>query len=246
MNKEFTFKDLDMEGMQTLEAVSAAPAFNEWMYRTTSQNLKGKILEIGSGIGNISAFYLNEHRRIYLSDIRDNYCEYLRQHFSDQPTLEGVLNLDLTHPDFDTVYASHLGSFDGVFALNVVEHIKDDDLAIANCYKLLRKGGRLVILVPAFQFLYNGFDRSLEHYRRYTTTSLKGIFTKNQFQIKRSQYFNLAGIAGWFVSGNLLGNKVLPTGQMKLYNSLVPLFKLADRITFNQLGLSVIVEGEKG
>lgn len=245
MNKAFSFKEMDTEGMQTLEAVSAAPAFNEWMYRVTSARLKGKILEIGSGIGNISAFYLREHRRIVLSDIRENYCDYLRSTFADQPTLEGVLQIDLTHPAFDEAYASLLGSFDGVFALNVVEHIKDDSLAIANCHKLLCPGGRLVILVPAYPFLYNGFDRALEHYRRYTKTSLRSLFTQNGFTLSRAHYFNLAGIAGWFVSGNLLGNTILPTGQMKLYNALVPLFKLIDRLVFRSVGLSVVVEGIK-
>ena len=49
--------------------------------------------------------------------------------------------MDLVHPEFDIIYADKLNSFDGLFALNVVEHIEDDTLAIANCKKLLKKGG---------------------------------------------------------------------------------------------------------
>jgi 2-polyprenyl-3-methyl-5-hydroxy-6-metoxy-1,4-benzoquinol methylase len=49
----------------------------------------------------------------------------------------------------------------------VVEHIKDDRLAIANCKKLLKKNGHLIILVPAYRYLYNEFDKELEYYRRY-------------------------------------------------------------------------------
>ncbi len=245
MNNTFVFKELDIEGMATLEAISNAPLFNEWMYKVTSRRLKGRILEIGSGIGNISEQYLNDGRNLMLSDIRDNYCQYLRQKFEDEPTCEGVRELDLVHPNFEQEYCDLLGSFDGVFALNVVEHIEDDFLAIANAKKLLRKGGRLLILVPAYQALFNEFDQSLEHYRRYTEGSLKALFKKNNFQIVHNQYFNFAAIAGWWFSGNVLKKKTIPVGQMRIYNMLVPIFRIIDKIILNKVGISVIVEGIK-
>jgi SAM-dependent methyltransferase len=241
----FVFKEIDIEGQLTLEAIAEADKFNQWMYQVTSQRLSGRILEIGSGIGNISQYYLTDNRRIMLSDIRDNYCAYLDKKFSELPHCEGVRLINLVHPDFDATYYDLLNSFDGVFALNVVEHIQDDVLAIANAKKLLKKGGRLVILVPAYQSLYNNFDRALEHYRRYTEGSLKDIFKKNNLQIVHSQYFNLAAIAGWWFSGSILKKEIIPGGQMKLYNALVPIFKILDKMAFNKIGLSVIVEGIK-
>lgn len=243
--KDFAYKEYDLEGMETLEAIAGANRFNEWMYQTTSRRLTGNIIEIGSGIGNISAFFVRDQRNIHLSDIRDNYCTFLRDKFADEKSVQGISKIDLVHPEFEKVYADLLESFDGLFALNVVEHIKDDKLAIANCKKLLRPGGRMVILVPAYQTLYNTFDVALEHYRRYNKASLKKLFTANQLDIQHSQYFNLAGILGWFVSGNILRKKVIPTGQMKFYNMLVPIFQIADKVIFNQMGLSVIVEGLK-
>lgn len=243
--KDFAYKEYDLEGMETLEAIAGAKRFNEWMYHTTSRNLKGNIIEIGSGIGNISSFFIRDQRDIHLSDIRDNYCAFLKDKFAENKEVRGISKMDLVHPEFEKVYADLLGSFDGLFALNVVEHIKEDTLAIANCKKLLKPGGRMVILVPAYQMLYNTFDEALEHYRRYNKPSLKKLFTDNQLNIQHSQYFNMAGILGWFVSGNILRKKVIPTGQMKFYNMLVPIFQIADKVTFNQVGLSVIVEGVK-
>ncbi|MDZ7877615.1 MAG: methyltransferase [Saprospiraceae bacterium] len=241
----FTFKELDTEGQATLEAIAAAPRFNEWMYTVTSRRLTGRILEIGSGIGNISEQFLRDGRSLMLSDIRENYCEHLEQNFSHQPTCLGVRRIDLVHPEFSTEYIDLLGSFDGIFALNVVEHIANDGLAIHNARLLLREGGRLVILVPAFQALYNGFDRALEHYRRYTEGGLREVFEKEKLTIVHSQYFNLAAIAGWWFSGNILKKETIPTGQMKLYNALVPIFKMIDKLIFNRVGISVIVEGLK-
>ena len=244
-NKDFIFKELDEEGMSTLEAIAGAPAFNEWMYKTTSPNLSGKILEIGSGIGNISEFYLRDGRQIMVSDIRDNYCDFLKGKYGSNPHFGGVRNIDLVHPDFDSQYADLLETFDGLFALNVVEHIKDDQQALINAKKLLKKGGNITILVPAYQFLFNQFDEALEHYRRYNRSQMENLFKAAGLEITGSQYFNLAGIAGWFVSGQILKKKVIPGGQMNLYNALVPIFKIVDKVTFNHAGLSVIVFGKK-
>ncbi len=244
-DKSFKFKELDEEGMGSLEAISSAPQFNEWMYQTISKNFKGQTLEIGSGIGNISEHFIKRDKKIMLTDIRKNYCNYLRREWSKNDSVLGVEEVDIVDPDFDTKYQHHLEKYDAVFALNVVEHIKDDALAIKNCKKLLKQGGRLVILVPAYQFLYNEFDKALEHYKRYNRKELLDLFHQADFQIERSLYFNFIGIFGWYVSGNILKKKVIPTGQMKLYNSLVPIFKIIDKVLLNKIGLSVIVEGVK-
>jgi len=54
--------------------------------------------------------------------------------------------------------------FASVYALNILEHIAEDREALENCYKLIRKGGNLVILVPAYKFIYNRLDEALAHY----------------------------------------------------------------------------------
>jgi 2-polyprenyl-3-methyl-5-hydroxy-6-metoxy-1,4-benzoquinol methylase len=243
--QDYDFKELDLEGMETLEAIAAAPRLNQWMYETISKRLTGRTLEIGSGIGNISEQFIKADHPILLTDIRDNYCDYLRKKFGGQAAVLGVEKMDIVDPDFDTRFAEYIGTFDSLFALNVVEHIKDDSLAIRNCKKLLKPGGRMVILVPAYQALFNGFDKALEHYRRYNKKSLKALFQQAGMDITHSQYFNLIGIAGWYVSGNILKKKVIPTGQMKVYNALVPIFRVIDKIALNNIGLSVIVEGVK-
>ncbi len=243
--KSFKFKELDEEGMGTLEAISAAPNFNRWMYETISKNFEGNVLEIGSGIGNISSEFIKDGRNIFLTDIRQNYCNYLRREFGKNEHVLGIGEMDIVHPEFDTIFADKLGTFDGIFALNVVEHIKEDQLAIINCKKLLKPGGRMVILVPAYQMLYNQFDVALEHYKRYNRKELKALFDGADMKITRSQYFNFAGILGWVVSGSILKKEVIPTGQMKLYNALVPIFRIVDKVLGNNIGLSVIVEGVK-
>lgn len=245
MSKEFNFKPIDTEGMETLEVVADAQHFNSWMYKTILPYCHGNILEIGSGIGNISEQFLKDNHRISLTDLRENYCQILRDKFKAYINLESVHQLDIIDPDFDTKHADKFETYDSIYALNIVEHVKDDAQAIANCKKLLKPGGNLVILVPAYQKLYNGFDKELEHYRRYTQKTLDKLFTDNNLKIAHRQYYNFVGIFGWWFSGNILGKKTIPEGQMKIYNSLVPIIKLIDKIVVNKAGLSVITVGAK-
>ena len=147
--------------------------------------------------------------------------------------------------DFVNTYAEYKDTFDTVFALNVVEHIKDDSQALKNCRFLLKKGGNLIILVPAYQCLYNNFDVELGHYRRYSKNTLRSLFYTSNFNIIHTQYFNLMGIAGWFLSGKILGKKSIPEGQMGLYNTLVPIIRILDKVTLQRMGLSVIMVGRK-
>jgi SAM-dependent methyltransferase len=239
---QFEYKEIDPEGWETLDVIAEADKFNEWMYQTIRPFCSGKILEIGSGIGNISQFFVDANADITLSDIRVAYCNELKKKF---PAARDVLQLDLTHPTFDAEYAAHLQQYDSVFALNVVEHIGDDALAIRNCHKLLKEGGKLIILVPAYQALYNRFDRELEHFRRYTKKELNRKLVNAGLHIGHSQYFNFMGIPGWYISGKLQKNKTIPKNQMSLYNKLVPVFKLVDKFLFNSAGLSVIGVGVK-
>ncbi|MCX2837482.1 methyltransferase domain-containing protein [Salinimicrobium sp. MT39] len=235
----------DKTGKDTLQIISEANGFNNWMFQTILPFTKGKILEIGSGLGNISNFFLQTEREIMLTDLRKEYCELLEVQFNSKINLLGIDQVDLVHPEFDYVYKEYLGKFDTVFSLNVIEHIENDHLAIGNCKKLLNKNGHLIILVPSYQKLYNKFDKELGHYRRYTLENLSELFLENNFEILHKQYFNVMGIVGWYFSGSILKNKSIPSSQMKLYEKLVPAWKMLDKIVKNRVGLSSIVVGRK-
>jgi 2-polyprenyl-3-methyl-5-hydroxy-6-metoxy-1,4-benzoquinol methylase len=234
---QFEYKDLDEEGLSVLDVISSADSFNRWMYETIVPFCPGTILEIGSGIGNISQFFIKENKSIFVSDIRLNYRNFIKNKFD----LDGkrVIDIDIADVNFQNKYSDLLGKFDSVFCLNVVEHIEDDNISIANMMQLLKTGGKLTVLVPAYHWLYNGLDVTLNHYRRYNKKSLVKLMSKHGV-VFDSFYFNAIGILGWFVSGKLFKNKTILQGEMKLYNSFVPLFKLVDRILFRKIGLSVV------
>lgn len=243
--KEFVYKEKDNNGIETLKTISTAAHFNNWMYQTIKPFLKGNILEIGSGIGNITQYVLDDKYNTTASDLRTDYCTILGNRFAGNAFLQGVKNIDIVHPDFEQKHSDLLNTFDSIFALNIIEHVENDVLAIENCKKLLKENGNLIILVPAYAVLYNGFDTELKHYRRYTKSNLQQLLQKADFTIVSSQYFNLAGIAGWWFTGSLLRRKLIPVVQMKIFDLMVPIFKLADWLVMNKMGLSVIAIGTK-
>ena len=234
----------DEVGFSTLLNIRDVDQFNQWMFESIRPYIRGRTLEVGSGIGNISAMCVRSHLPLSLSDYSKEYSRFLQKRFASEPLIEGVYQIDLTDPDFETTWSHLFGSFDTVFALNVIEHIEDDQLAVANCHKLLAPGGYLIVLMPAYPGLYNGFDKGLGHCRRYTRQTIRLLFSP-RFEVVKTWYFNLAGIFGWFFFGTVLRGKNITKGQMNIYNRLVGLFRIVDKLTFRRIGLSVIGVGKK-
>jgi 2-polyprenyl-3-methyl-5-hydroxy-6-metoxy-1,4-benzoquinol methylase len=234
-------KSADWTGGETLEAFAHAERFNRWMFDAIAVHCRGKILEIGSGIGNLSIHLLEKASLLTVSDMNENYCSVLQQRLGHNKQVEGVYRIDLSATNFEEQYASLMGKYDTVVALNVIEHIKDDRTAIRNCKKLLTENGRLVILVPAFQWLYNSLDRELRHFRRYSKKTLSAVVTGQGFVISSLRYFNSPGIPGWWLSGTLFRKKIISRSQLSVYNSLVPLFRIFDKLTSRIAGLSLII-----
>lgn len=234
----------DPTGFHTLDIISRATAFNRWMYSSIRPFLQGNILEIGSGIGNISDFVVRDGYTISLSDYDADYQSALAEKYHSCPNVPEVLSIDLEQADFTAAYVHLQNRYDTIFLLNVIEHIRDDRKAVQNCAFLLKPQGRLVVLAPAFSFLYSRLDKELGHHRRYTTTTMTRLLTREELLPVHRQYFNALGLAGWFVFG-LTGRKQLTAPAFNLFNILVPLARLLDRLMGKLGGLSVIAVAEK-
>ena len=63
-------------------------------------------------------------------------------------------------------------NFDMIIAADVLEHIENDDQALKEWNRILKKGGKIIILVPAFMFLWRKHDEENQHKRRYSKKQL--------------------------------------------------------------------------
>jgi len=231
-------------GISALERMAEAPSFNRWMYECIQPFVTGDSIEIGSGIGNISAFFAAAGQPITLTDTDESEVAVLKQRFAAYPNVRDIWQMNIASPDFTKKYAHLAGRFDSVFLLNVLEHIEDDSLAVQHCRFLLKAGGTLLILVPAYKMLFSKMDELLGHYRRYTATSLCTVIAQNGFKIEKSFYFNALGMAGWWWN-KIFSKAEISSGKMALFNRLVPVAKYIDKLCFNKWGLSTIVAAKK-
>jgi len=74
-------------------------------------------------------------------------------------------------------------SIDAIIMLNVLEHIEDDRLAMQQVYRILKPGGVAVIEAPSGPHLYDFYDKSLMHFRRYTMMGLTALVECLNFRV---------------------------------------------------------------
>lgn len=78
-------------------------------------------------------------------------------------------------------------TFDLAVALDVLEHLADDDAAVASLARRLRPGGFLVVTVPAFACLWDAHDDANHHLRRYRLPGLTRMLA-GHLEVVRSRY----------------------------------------------------------
>jgi SAM-dependent methyltransferase len=81
--------------------------------------------------------------------------------------------------------------FDLVTALDVLEHVDDDIGALREMRRVIRPGGRLLLFVPTFMFLWGLQDEVSNHRRRYRLPDLRRAVTAAGFEIERTTYANI-------------------------------------------------------
>ena len=80
-------------------------------------------------------------------------------------------------------------SVDCVIMMDVLEHIKNENKFLETILEKLKPNGKIIITVPAMQFLFSSHDIFLKHYRRYSRKQLIKILSKHAIKIEQSYYF---------------------------------------------------------
>ncbi len=228
----------DAWGSQILGRLARAPRFNAWMADTIRPYCGQRILEIGSGTGNLTRRLIPRDQYV-ASDINPLYLHSLQGLTADRPYLDVTLT-DVTRGE---TFPRPPGGFDTVVCLNVVEHVDDDVAALRNIRAVLAPAGRAIVLVPQGPEVFGTLDEVLGHRRRYTVESLGRLAADAGFTVRETLHFNRVGRPAWWLNGRLLRRRDFGLVQIMMLNLLTPIFRLVDRaLPFDALSLIAVME----
>ncbi len=211
-------------GHEVLDALSMTPKFNRWMADTIAPFAGRKVLEIGSGMGNLTR-QLCARKDLYLATERNQeYLEHLGRMFPHRPAVR-VCKLDASKPcDF-----AALGQqVDTVVCLNVLEHIEDHVGALTSIRTVLEPHGRLILLVPNDPRAFGTLDKALGHYRRYTPASLKSVLTETGYDLEDMLRFNRVSMPAWRFTGQVMKSTTLSPVGLRIFDKFVWLWRKID------------------
>lgn len=224
-----------------LELFVNARNWKKYFSAILKEYCKGSILEVGAGIGSNTLFLCeNKNTKWTLLEPDSKMFNILKNKIAsaELPYIctaqKGTIDLFNESEKFDTI-----------LYIDVLEHIENDKAEIAKASKLLNTGGHLIVLSPAFQFLFSPFDEAIGHYRRYTKKSLKKI-TPAELKEKKLFYLDSMGYFSSLMNKIFLNQKYPTKNQVRFWDKkTIPVSKITDKIFFHLFGKSVIGIWEK-
>jgi len=228
--------------IRDLEVMAGATNYRRWIYSQFDKYLGGRIVELGSGIGTFTELFL-DRELVVAVDNHEPCIEYLKRRFSGHknviPLKRDIGSVEMLEVSY---YKPHT-----VVCINVLEHVKDDMMALSHMFEILNIGGKAILLVPAFQSLYGSIDRLVGHYRRYSKRELTSKLIGTGFKIREAFYMNSLAVLGWLLNNRIIRRKEESLEQVLFYDRfIVPSLKNVERIVRPPLGLSIVAIAEKG
>lgn len=142
-----------------------------------------RILDVGCGTG-ANLLMLSNYGEAEGVDVSEDALEFCRARGLDKVKLGAAE--ELPYED---------GTFDLVTAFDVVEHMDDDLAGLKEMRRVLRPGGRVLLFVPTFMFLWGLQDDVSHHRRRYRLPELRRVLEQAGFEVERSTYANITFFA---------------------------------------------------
>lgn len=198
--------------------------------------LTGDVLEVGAGMGVNTNLLLTHYPGVdsivcvepdpsLASQIMGN----LTEHRGKVTVLNGYLN------DLDADPA-----FDVILYIDVIEHIEDDAGELELAASRLKPGGVLIILVPAYNFLFSPFDEAVGHYRRYDKRMLRAA-VPTRLEGLELFYLDSLGVCASLMNKFVLKQPYPTETQILRFDRLViPVSRITDKLLFHAFGKSLV------
>ena len=216
-----------------------ATHWKKYFSRQIKPYIKGNVLEVGAGIGSTTLLLNDGSAGQWLMLEPD--AQLRAQLKSKIETKLLPANCRLQAGTIDQLHSS----FDTIIYIDVLEHIEDDAEEMKKAARLLHPGGHIIILSPAFQFLYSPFDKAIGHCRRYNRKKLRNI-TPGGLQLISNRYYDTVGYFAALLNKLFLRQKYPTLNQIKFWdNWMVPVSKISDKLLLHSFGKTIIAIWKK-
>ena len=205
------------------------------------KHIRGSVLEVGAGIGaNTLGLYSHGLKKWVCLEPDVVQAKTLQALIASGPSLEKCQVVQGFLSDLDSEQ-----KFDSILYIDVIEHIEKDSAEFLLAASYLQKGGKLIVISPAHQFLFSPFDASIGHFRRYNKKTLSAIAPKN---LKITELIFLDSIG---LLASAMNSFILKTASPSLSSILfwdrvmVPISKILDPLIGHSIGKSILMVCEK-
>jgi len=205
-----------------LEDLSDAHRYRRWLADLARPHLGPDPIEIGSGTGDYALEWADDVDTLTATEADESRYAALSARFADHPVIRPrylMLPADEV-PPADEPRASHSAAV----AYNVLEHIPDHEEALRGMAALVRPGGKIILIVPAFPSAMSRFDIAIGHQRRYTLASMAAALAGVGLGVEELRYVNPVGLISWYLTVKALHITPRNGPLLRLYDrAVVPL-----------------------
>lgn len=194
-------------------ALNEARNYRAALLREFQSHLRGQVLEVGAGIGQMTGDLRQnpQIQKLLCIEPDAGFCSQFRTRFPQQELLQGAVG-DLRCET----------RWNAILSINVLEHIKTDAEELITYHRLLKPAqGVLCLFVPACPEIYAPIDRDFGHFRRYTRPELRRKLERAGFELIRLRYYNFAGYLAWWVNFCLLRKRHFGAGAIRAFDRLI-------------------------
>ena len=204
-------------GRGSLNNITGTPQYVSWLTSLLRPYVRDNVLELGAGIGNITARVMGKRSHYIASEKDPLYLHALRNRFLRTPNVS-VQQLDPASP---ADFAPLRETVDTVLCLNVLEYVDDPGTTIRAIQETLQIGGVLLVLVPQGRGLFGSIDKTLGHKRRFQADELGTLLQQSGFEITRWIQLNKIGTPAWWLYGRVLKSRHINKITLKLFDKSV-------------------------
>lgn len=219
-----------------LDLFENATNWKKYYSKIFKKYIVGNVVEVGAGMGGTTSYLQNNNVQSWICLEPDkNLCSIIKNKILAQKIKNTTIVINDTLKSINTKKET-------IIYIDVIEHIENDKQELDQAYNLLNENSSILIIVPAYNHLYNDFDKAIGHYRRYNKKSINSIIPFNA-KIEKIQYLDSLGFFTSLLNKYFLKQQYPKLQQVLFWDKiLVPLSKYIFDPLFNySFGKSLLV-----